>query len=251
MRTLPIVHHVAAAAALCLGLAASFAAASPLTYSAPELTARFVDASGAPVADAIVYVRWPLDATMLGGGVHDFDSIYEYETVTDRDGRIVIPAWGPRPHAFNTTIARGAPELRLYRQGFDPLRLTGDARTNEERVNPAWNGTTITLVPTNPDLLRYTLLLNAAWRGDEFDCLRSCPRMALAISAEWQRLLPSLPRDPRNRGSSPPMLWERTAEDQRFLEQFSGAPIERPPTRVIRKHPNSSNTKPAAAGDSD
>jgi len=229
MRTLPIVHHVAAPAALCLGLAAAFAVASPLTYSAAELPARFVDDHGAPVADAIVYVRWPLDATMLGGGGHTYDSIYEYEALTDRDGRIVIPAWGPRPHAFNTTIARFAPELRLYRQGFDPLRLTGDARTNEERVNPVWNGTTITLAPTNPDLLRYTQLLNVAWRGDEFDCLRTCPRMALAISAEWQRLLPSLPRDSRNRGSPPSRFGSAAPRTSAFSSSSPARPSSAPP----------------------
>jgi hypothetical protein len=135
------IRSLAFAALACLAVQAQ-----ELTLRSPELRGRVVDDAGAPVEDAIVVARWNLlfyRSALEGSGWYpNGDALHIAEAVTDRDGRYVIPAWGPKARAA-AQLERNAPLIAVFRSGFEPsagrdvnvaLRRATDDASHAERI---------------------------------------------------------------------------------------------------------------------
>jgi hypothetical protein len=88
----------------------------PAFYSSPEIHATVVDdESGKPLPDVTVLAIWR-DVNSISEGWEGY--FRTYETMTDGEGRFVIPRWGPRaPHA-DAYLDNRDPELWLLRRGY-------------------------------------------------------------------------------------------------------------------------------------
>jgi hypothetical protein len=217
---------------LILGAALAFAImppafAWPSTYSAPEIRARVVDEkTGEPLGGAVVNARWVLLTELVGGNSHYLHNVHEFETSTDQDGRFLIPAWGPRLHEPNSHLVESVPEFRVFKSGYLGWRFHNDRRVKPDLsvVESDWNGKTMTLHPFDGDWKTYVRSINSMWSGSNLDdCFRSCPRMVLAVYAEWDRIKPLVPPDLYRREAHPPPFRTLPLNDQEFLEQFRQA----------------------------
>lgn len=88
----------------------------PAFYSSPEIRATVVDdESGQPVPDVVVLAIWR-DINSISEGWEGY--FRTYETRTDREGRFVIPRWGPRAPHVEAYLDSRDPELWLLRRGY-------------------------------------------------------------------------------------------------------------------------------------
>lgn len=123
------------------------AAGEPDTYSSEEIRGRVVDAaSGDPIAGAVVVANWNISRTNLSiiSGLLAADTreklFQVFESVTDSDGRYVIPAWGPVERPVSWAIASPYdPNIAIFKPGYDP----------EYRLNHAWESEIQTGPPLN------------------------------------------------------------------------------------------------------
>ena len=113
------------------------------TYVANAVEGWVVEAgSKSPLEGVIAVMNWELvDPTNLPVG-----QLMVMETVTDRNGHFVFPAWGPKPRPPKGTLNPKAPQLLLFKAGYGYLRFTnktaGDAN-NAIALSFDWNGNTI------------------------------------------------------------------------------------------------------------
>jgi hypothetical protein len=177
---------------LCASFALS-ACATPLTYSAKEIRGQIVDAAtGQPVEGAIVVAQWVL--SHIGSG-HYGTRLHVQETVSDKDGNYVIPAWGPRPRPPLTDLIYRDPQILIFKSGYEPEGLENSkTQTDSVRVSE-WDGKVIKLkrVSSQENLERYASRLNSFY-GGLVENMRSdyewkkYPRMTTAVYKEYQLL---------------------------------------------------------------
>jgi len=180
------------ACALFLGTIFSLAAcATPAFYSAKEIHGQIVDAeTGQPIEGAVVVGQWVLFHIGIGHGGHK-SRIHIHETVTDKDGKYVIPAWGPKPHPPMTELHDRDPDILIFKSGYEPQVLTNSVvREDAVRVSE-WDGKTVKLMRTKRSLEDYaqrleSMSISLPREGKEW---RTFPRMILALDAENRRLL--------------------------------------------------------------
>lgn len=169
------------------------ACATPLTYSAEEIRGQIVDAeTGQPIEGAVAVAQWVL--SHIGSG-HYGKRLHIHETVTDRNGNYVIPAWGPKPQLPLTELVYRDPQILLFKSGYEPEGLenskpqTGSVRASE------WDGKVIKLkkISNQENLERYASRLNSFYDGLVKDMRndyewKKYPRMTTAVYKEYQLL---------------------------------------------------------------
>lgn len=172
---------------LCVILGTLPACATPLTYSAKEIRSQIVDAeTDQPIEGAVIVAQWIL----FEMGVGHRKRLHIEETVTDKDGRYVIPAWGPKPHPPLTELDREDPMLAIFKSGYMPLRLYNRIDRSDSLRVSEWDGKVIRLKRFQGGLEDYARRLESfsiglAHNGKEW---RLFPRMILALDAENRRL---------------------------------------------------------------
>lgn len=197
------------------------ACATPLTYSAKEIHGQIVDAeTGEPIEGAVIVAQWILFEI----GVGHRKRLHIEETVTDKGGHYVIPAWGPKPHPPFTELDREDPMLAIFKTGYAPLRLYNRIdRSDSVRVSD-WGGKVVRLKRTEGTLEEQAFRLSSFYGGligDHRDPneWRQYPRMLIAVHAEKQRLR-SLGLAPEHAARVPDI--ERfTEDDKKFLRRFA------------------------------
>jgi hypothetical protein len=145
-----MIRRLASLLAFCACAAASAAGGNPASYSAGAFEARLVDnASGEPVADAVVVALWKLVPDSRFSGKDPEGEVLKYaESVSGPDGRFGFAAWGPlaRPDGYH--LDHDDPQLVVFASGYYPRLVTNEARgpldTSSVRKSE-WNGRAIQL----------------------------------------------------------------------------------------------------------
>lgn len=167
------------------------ACATPLVYSAREIRGQIVDAeTRQPIEGAVVVAQWVLFEMGPGSGGHK-GRLHIHETVTDKEGRYVIPAWGPRPHSPFTELHERSPEILIFKSGYKPKNLRNAAVKHDSVRTSDWDGKVVELEKFMGTLEQYADALNFQLSTSlpEFDySWRSFPRMVLALYYEGKRL---------------------------------------------------------------
>lgn len=128
---------------VCIGASQAHADANSDHYSAKAIEAKIVEAeSGKPLEGVIVALNWGLvDSNRLPVG-----QLTVAETITDRNGKFSFPAWGPKALPPNSSMDQKAPQLLLFKEGFQYRRLTNPTAADVGSLlvlDVAWNSKTI------------------------------------------------------------------------------------------------------------
>jgi hypothetical protein len=196
------------------------ACATPLTYSAKEIHGQIVDAeTGQPIEGAVVVAQWVL--SHIGSG-HYGKRLYIHETVTDKNGNYVIPAWGPKPRPPLTELVYRDPQILIFKSGYEPEGLeNSNLQTDGVRASE-WDGRVIQLKKSGGQIEK-----QARYLGSFFTSLgygtsnvdwRNYPRMLLAVYAEKRRLQ-TLGLEP-GRVASVPDIEHFSKSDRDYLREF-------------------------------
>jgi hypothetical protein len=171
-------------------------------YSAKSIEAGVVDAqTGKPLEGVNVVARWELRYGLEGGGTYQLQVM---ETVTDKDGRISFPAWGPKeiPEHLpsEARLKDRDPEIAFFKGSYEALVLRNDRPINSMGGHGAsirssdWNGKTIQLHKFQGSLQKYVFNLAYAQSGLGFatygkDCeWKLVPKMILTLTEEAKLL---------------------------------------------------------------
>lgn len=171
-------------------------------YSAKSIEAWVVDTeTGKPLEGVNVVARWELRYGLEGGGAYQLQVM---ETVTDKNGQLFFPAWGPKEipqHLPSEARLKNAdPEIAIFKSGYKALVLRNDRPISAMGGHGAsirssdWNGKTIQLHKFQGSLQEYVFNLEYAQSGLGFvslgeDCeWKLVPRMILTLTKEAQLL---------------------------------------------------------------
>lgn len=207
-----------------LGTIFSLAACATPFYSAKEIRGQIVDGeSGQPIEGAVVVAQWVLFHIGIGHGGHK-SRIHIYETVTDKDGRYVIPAWGPKPRPPMTELQERDPDILIFKSGYEPEVLTNSTMREGAMRMSEWDGKVVKMrLPKRPRLEDQAFRLSSFYGGLEAygsnNDWRNYPRMLLAVYAEKQRLR-SLGLSPEH-GARVPDIQRFSEENKAFLRRFT------------------------------
>lgn len=204
-----IVSQLVAATLVSHGCATASEEFPPPAYSAKEIRATVVDGStGQPLEDVVVVARWVL-ARMYGDG----PQLHIAESVTDRQGKFLIPAWGPKPRPALMALTDKSPQLLLFKHGYVPQTLySGESKEefaqrfpnyrnmksseiklwmtvtkgypNRAVQEAFWDGLTLQLEPFRGTEERWHWLLDSLLSNPTRDNARQIPRLYAAIYAE-------------------------------------------------------------------
>lgn len=171
-------------------------------YSAKSIDAGVVDAqTGKPLEGVNVVARWELRYGLEGGGTYQLQVM---ETVTDKDGHIFFPAWGPKeiPEHLpsEARLKDRDPEIAFFKGGYKTLVLRNDRPINSMGGHGAstrssdWNGKTIQLHKFQGSQQEYVSNLGNAQSELGFithgkDCeWKLVPKMILTLTKETKLL---------------------------------------------------------------
>ncbi|HJX10199.1 MAG TPA: hypothetical protein VJ733_06810 [Candidatus Binatia bacterium] len=206
-------------------MATSFACSAPLTYSAKEIHGQIVGTdTNQPIEGAIVVAQWVLFHIGPGHGGHK-SRIHIHETMTDKNGNYMIPAWGPKLRPPMTELHERDPQLSIFKSNYEPLGLSNtvisSVRHDSLRVSE-WDGKVIKLTRTKQSLEDQAFRLSSFYGGLEYGSSGkdwyNYPRMLLALYAEKARLQ-SLGLKPGHAGSIPNMR-NFSESDRHYLKRF-------------------------------
>jgi hypothetical protein len=197
-------------------------ACAQLTYSAKEIHGTIVDAdTGQPLEGVNIVAEWQIDRTTVGD---ENALLHLTETVTGKDGKYTLPAWGPIGLPLRADFGQGRdPLLSIFKSGYEPEYIQNDLVSDMRyRRTPVgefkWNGATTKLKKWTGSTRDYWWRVgmmsgrlpvdNKAWKN--------YPRMSLSLIREQKRLtdlgapmgLSGIP----SQGLTP--------EDQLFLKRF-------------------------------
>jgi hypothetical protein len=133
-----------------LGLATP-SLADPAAYFAKEIRGEVVDdVSGEPLEGVIAVAQWQLVREVVPGVINRSygDSLKIVEVVSGKDGKFVIPGWGPvvRPMLFH--LENEDPTIVLFKSGYYTRTLANEVRTSYSRDSvraSQWDGKTVRL----------------------------------------------------------------------------------------------------------
>lgn len=172
----------------------------PPVYYAKDIRGQVVDAeTRQPLEGVVIVAKWTLRWIGLGHGGTG-GSVNTLETVTDKEGKYFIPGWGPRPRPPLSFLDSLDPELVFFKSNFYPLGLENALRSYENHNKhmlraSEWDEKVITLkVFKGNDWSDYEFKLSQIW--NETFCLRSCPRLVLALDAESKHIKALAPKEP-------------------------------------------------------
>jgi hypothetical protein len=181
----------------CIAILLFSADAFSVHYTAKPIEARVVDAeTGKSLEGTIVVLNWEL----VDSGNFPVGQLVVAETVTGNNGKFSFPAWGPKPVPPNSIMGQQAPQLLLFKEGFQYRRLANPATTGASRssaLDADWSGKTIemwrlpedVIVKLGPDRVvsKRSLSFNGlgfslgwAYRGRDCEW-KQVPRMLVAI----------------------------------------------------------------------
>ena len=184
---------------LSLALLCLPTSASAFIYYANAIEARVIDSqTGGPVQGAIVTANWQLEGGFESGIA--VDQLKILETVTDVNGKFIIPAWGPKVSLRGHASFKW-PQILVFKPGYKSLRLTNEPRSGSQFTTSSdWNAKTIALESFAGTLAEYvehlsslsSTLENVGYNiGDQSGdwCgWRSFPRMLRALDDLEARL---------------------------------------------------------------
>jgi hypothetical protein len=140
-------------------------------YSADPLTARIVDAdSGAPLPGVNVVAGWEMKGGLEGGNVVGW--VMVMEAVSDAEGKISFPGWGPKEWDGGGGMGPGSPLLLLFKSGYEfqqlydgnyrvtdhphgNVKYTRRGLTSYAHMHSYWDGKTIELKKSDRSLQEY------------------------------------------------------------------------------------------------
>jgi hypothetical protein len=130
---------------IAVGLSSSVCRAQSLTYSSKELHGQVVETeTGQPVEGAVVVASWLLSPTMWGHEQYH-KRLHIVETVTDAEGRFVIPAWGPKLLPPLTELDETNPRLVVFKSSYKPAWRPNATLPSGPVLDADWNGKVIQL----------------------------------------------------------------------------------------------------------
>jgi len=187
---------------LCVSMLAWSGLAGALSYSALPFEVKIVDAeTGLPLEGVIGNALWRLEAR----GGRNLGNFVATEAVSDKDGMMRMPGWGPMevPKEPGGYLAQGRldpnqPTLQLYKQDYW-FSLEGAPWESAYLNDPHWSGDSVRRVyldkmvfklkPFKGPMQQYTDHLIRSQNGGTNGCLWvNAPRMNAAFINEGRRL---------------------------------------------------------------
>jgi len=187
---------------LCISMLAWPGAAGALSYSALPFEVKIVDAeTGVPLEGVIGNALWRLEAR----GGHNLGNFMATEAVSDKEGIMRMPGWGPTevPKEPGGYLAQGRldpnqPTLHLYKQDYW-FSLEGAPWESAYLNDPHWSGDSVRRVyldkmvlklrPFKGPIQQYTEQLIRSQNGGTSGCLWvNAPQMNAAFINEGRRL---------------------------------------------------------------
>jgi hypothetical protein len=209
---------------IAVGLSSSVCRAQSLTYSSKELHGQVVETeTGQPVEGAVVVASWLLSPTMWGHEQYH-KRLHIVETVTDAEGRFVIPAWGPKLLPPLTELDETNPRLAVFKSSYTPKFLYNKNRQTTSTLDADWNEQVVQLEHFQGTIEKEALGIDVFYTGllrAHDDLLRdwkNYPRAMLAVYRESRRL--------RALGLQPgyfamvPNIERMNEADREFLRRF-------------------------------
>lgn len=173
----------------------------PPVYFAKEIHGQVVDAeSGQALEGVVVVASWEPCWIGIGHGGDCGGSINTLEAVTDKEGKYLIPGWGPRPRLPFSFLSHLDPVLRFFKSDFYPQGLSNRLYSYENHNRSMtrkseWDGKAIKLKPfKGDDWADYGSQVSYSWSSGGSDCVRECPRYVLALDAESKRIKAAAPK---------------------------------------------------------
>lgn len=192
----------------------------PPIYFAKEMRGQIVDAeTGKPIEGTVIVAQWISYVVGIGHGGHNL-RIHITETVTDKDGRYVIPGWGPKLRLPLTDLDHLDPRLSIFKSGYRPEELVNKRDRSSMVRSSDWNGKVIKLERFQGALEKHASLLSSLYIGlerEERDW-KYYPRMLLALMHEIRKL-ESMGLSPKY-GHSVPSIRNFSKPDQDWLKGF-------------------------------
>lgn len=188
---------------LILAITALPACAGPVTYSSEPIETWIVDAeTKKPLDGVIVVAHWALEeSTIVSITVRRAGDLMVMEAVTDKNGRLYFPAWGPISHWERSRLTYMDPEILIFKSGYEYRRLNNyDSASPEQRAGKAfsprksyWNGRAIELKPFKGSMEEHAehvhqLDNELEWARYGNDCeWQKIPRMLTALHRQSEQ----------------------------------------------------------------
>jgi len=166
-------------------------------YSAKPIEAWVIDAeTKQPMEGVNVVAVWMLEYGLEGGGG---SAMTIMETVTDKNGRLYFPAWGPKEIPKNlpseARLKDSDPELQFFKKGYRALELRNDRPIPSmwghgiSLRSSDWGGKKIEMTKLDGTVQDYGFAIPSfnyieSRNGCEWKYI---PRMIVAISREQKR----------------------------------------------------------------
>jgi hypothetical protein len=170
------------------------ACAAPLHYSAEPMEAWVVDAeTKQPLEGVIVVAHWELRFGHAGGS-SPVGQLMVMEATTGKDGKFVLPGWGPKI-ALASSLSNRAPQLLLFKSGYRYQSLWNDYTKSIEQLlqpvrNSDWNGKTVKMERfkgTQKEYSNHLGFLRGPLRFVEENCnWKITPLILIALDKERQ-----------------------------------------------------------------
>ncbi len=186
--TLLLVSTPALTAACAVG---GVAIGSPV-YSSLPIIAHVIDKdTGQPLEGVIIVARWKVERTAVQSKTTG--QLMVAEAVTNVEGEFRIPAWGPRPTSIIDRVTATAPELLLFKSGYESLRVTNKVDGSNFAapiIQSQWNGKTIKLkkfIGSDQEWAKQVRIIDTSidFAFQYQDCSwKYIPRMIVAIHRE-------------------------------------------------------------------
>lgn len=122
------------------------ACAHPMYYRSKEFSGSVVDATtNEPIEGVVVVAQWIPRSWKVGEMGH-YGLVEIYEALTDKDGKYIIPGWGPKLREPGTYLDEGEPEISLFKKGYWYLRVVNDGKGEDSSLRESvWDGRNIKL----------------------------------------------------------------------------------------------------------
>jgi hypothetical protein len=182
--------------ALLLASSPSFA----FIYRAEAIEGWVIDTdTGRPLEGVIVVAHWQLRGGFEGGT--PIRQLQILETVTDKNGHYLFPAWGPK-FALMGQLRSESPEILMFKPGYKFQLLNNPWYSDRDTTKSDWNGKTVKLERFTGTLGQYAqhlwLLNNTLWNAGytvgehsgDFCGWKSFPRMLRAMDELDRKLEP-------------------------------------------------------------
>lgn len=125
--------------------------------SPKEITITFLDkATKEPVRNVIVIANWSLLGTSFAGGGSPAGTLVLFELISDENGVIKIPSWGPKKVDGGLRVPRD-PQLFIFKRGYKYMdtgsshielsELSKLSKGGRVRLVSKWDGSVLELEP--------------------------------------------------------------------------------------------------------